>query len=227
MLITADYAQALAEAGLTSAFISLLSHRADTHDALTLLEGSFEKCLQGIDHLLTAGVRVTLNPVVAHATQTDIADYIDFVAQRLPQIRSISLSAVQPHGRAGRNDGPELLPDYAVLRRHIPRAIERAQFHGIELLNPYCGVPLCVGWVHEIEKSVEAIEARQGGWRPTPGIENQGDKIQGEPCSLCAVRTRCGGAWRTYWDVRNGSGIAPRCALQPLGTKPLLMMEHR
>ena len=209
VLITEDYARALVEAGLTSAFISLLSHRAEAHDGLTLLEGSFEKCVQGIDHLLAVGVRVTLNPVVAYETQTDIADYIDFVAQRLPGIRSISLSAVQPHGRAGRDNGPELLPDYAILRRHIPKAIERAQFHDIELLNPYCGVPLCVGWVKEIDKSVEAIEALQGGWRPTPGVHNQGDKIQGEPCQLCAVRTRCGGAWRAYWDVRKGSGIAP------------------
>ena len=209
VLIDADYAEALKNAGLTSAFISLLSHEAEAHEELTLLPGSFERCIAGIDHLLSAGIRVTLNPVVAHRTQAGIADFIDFVAARLPRVRSISLSAVQPHGRAGRDDGPSLLPDYAVLKTIIPEARRRARAHGIELLNPYCGVPLCIGWSDDTERSVEAFEASQGGWRPTPGIENQGDKIQGEPCTHCALRTRCGGAWRAYWDVRAGSGIEP------------------
>ena len=64
------------------------------------LEGAFGRCLAGIDALLDAGVRVALNPVTAACTQARVADYVDFVAARLPRVRSISLSAVQPHGRA-------------------------------------------------------------------------------------------------------------------------------
>jgi MoaA/NifB/PqqE/SkfB family radical SAM enzyme len=215
VLIDTAYAAELADAGLTSAFISLLSHEAKAHDGLTLLEGSFERCIRGIDALISAGIRVALNPVLALETQAGIAEYVDFVAHRLPGVKSISLSAVQPHGRAGRGYGPELLPDYAVLREVIPRARERALAHGIELLNPYCGVPLCVGWSDDPEHSVEAFEALQGGWRPTPGVENQGDKIQGDPCTLCALRTRCGGAWRAYWELRDGSGIEPPLRASP------------
>ena len=216
VLIDTDYARELAEAGLTSAFISLLAHEADAHDRLTLLDGSFERCLRGIDALNSAGIRVTLNPVIALETQDSLVDYVDFVARRLPDVRSISLSTVQPHGRAGRGDGTELLPDYAVLRDVIPQARARAKANGVELLNPYCGVPLCIGWADDPEHSVEAFEGSQGGWRPTPGIENRGDKVQGAPCTLCALRTRCGGAWRAYWELRSGRGIeAPLRAASP------------
>ena len=213
VLIDETYARELAEAGLTSAFVSFLSHVPAHHDVLAGLEGAFERCLRGMDALLAEGVRVTLNPVIALATQELVPDYIDFVAARLPGVRSISLSAVQPHGRGAQN--LELLPDYAVLAAVVPEARRRAQAHGIELLNPYCGLPACIGWDDALDRSVEAIEAELGGWQATPGVENVGDKRQDAPCRACALRTRCGGAWHAYWDVRGGSGIGAPIALVP------------
>lgn len=215
VLIDAEYARDLAAAGLTSAFVSLLSDVPELHDALAGLEGAFGRCVDGIDALLAEGVRVTLNPVTALATQDRLPSYVDFVAERLPGVRSISVSAVQPHGRAVAN-AAELLPDYAVLAPAVRGARERAEAHGIELLNPYCGLPLCVGWEDGLDRSVEAIEATLGGWRDTPGIENQGDKRHGGPCRGCALRPRCGGAWHAYWDLRGGSGIrAPIALVRP------------
>jgi pyruvate-formate lyase-activating enzyme len=210
VLIDDPYARLLAEAGLTSAFVSLLSDVPALHDQLAGLEGAFPRCLRGIDALLAHGVRVTLNPVTAHVTEARVADYVRFVARRLPGVRSISLSAVQPHGRAGQVDRiGELLPDYAVLAGVIPEARAAAEAAGIELLNPYCGLPLCVGWTDDPVRCVEAVEAAGGGWQVTPGIENTGDKRHGEPCWTCAWRTRCGGAWQAYWSVRGGRGIHP------------------
>lgn len=206
-LITPEYAAEMADAGLTSAFVSLLSHVPELHDDLAGLAGAYPKCLDGIDNLINAGVRVTLNPVTARTTQHLVADYLDFVAERLPDVRFISMSAVQPHGRA--REYLDLLPDYAVLSGSIREARARAEVHGIELVNPYCGLPLCIGWDDDPDHSVEAFEATGGGWKRTPGIENLGDKSQGAPCTTCAVRTRCGGAWHAYWQVRDGSGIVP------------------
>jgi MoaA/NifB/PqqE/SkfB family radical SAM enzyme len=210
VLIDAEYAAALAEAGLTSAFISLLSHVAEHHDALAGLPGAFTRCIAGIQALLSAGIRVTLNPVTARRTQHLVADYIDFIASDLPGVRSISLSAVQPHGRAAHD--PDLLPDYSVLATHIREARARAAHHGIELINPYCGLPLCVGWEDGLDTSVEAIEAATGGWEDKPGIDNQGNKRHGPACRRCALRTRCGGAWHAVWDARSGAGIQPPVA---------------
>ena len=214
-LIDDRYAEQLAEAGVTSAFVSLLSHVPEHHDALAGLDGAFPKCLRGIDALLDHGIRVTLNPVTASLTEELVADFVDFVAERLPRVTFISMSAVQPHGRA-RHDVSGLLPDYAVLGRTIRQARVRAEAHGIDLVNPYCGLPLCVGWSDDPEQSVEAIEAQGGGWQRTPGLDNLGNKRHGAPCHRCAVRTRCGGAWHAYWDVRGGSGIhAPVEVVEP------------
>lgn len=215
VLIDDAYAAELAEAGVTSAFVSLLSHVPEHHDALAGLQGAFPRCVAGIDAMLAHGIRVTLNPVTASLTQGLVADYVDFVAERLPGVRFISMSAVQPHGRAA-HDVADLLPDYAVLDATIREARERAAGHGLELVNPYCGLPLCIGWDDARECSVEAFEAEGGGWRRTRGLDNVGNKRHGEPCRTCALRTRCGGAWHAYWDVRGGSGIhAPAITVEP------------
>ena len=217
VLLDTQYARELAAAGLTSAFVSLLSHVPEHHDELAGLAGAFTRCIAGIDALLDAGIPVTLNPVVARQTQTLLPQYVHFVADRLPGVSSISLSAVQPHGRAGRDGRAEdLLPDYAVLGPAVTEARRIATDRGLSMVNPYCGLPLCVGWDDDPGRSVEAIEADAGGWRTTPGVENTGDKHHGAPCRRCALRPRCGGAWRAYWQVRAGSGLrAPILLVSP------------
>jgi hypothetical protein len=114
------------------------------------------------------------------------------------------MSAVQPHGRAREN--LHLLPDYDVLSIHIREAREIANSMGIELLNPYCGLPLCVGWEDGLSVSVEAIEATIQS--TAQGIDNHGNKSHGRACMDCALRNRCGGAWHAVWETRDGRGIA-------------------
>ncbi len=218
VLIDDGYAAALADAGLTGGFVSLLSHEPALHDQLAGLDGAFADCMRGIRALTGHGVHVVLNPVIATQTQQLIAEYVDFVAAELPAVEGISLSAVQPHGRAARN--LDLLPDYAVLADEVPRARRRADHHGVRLLNPYCGLPLCVGWADHSERSVEANEAaaRRRGISDAgapPGLDNAGNKAHGAACFDCALRSRCGGAWHAYWDHRGGSGIAPPARVAP------------
>ena len=144
ILLDDSYVLELKAAGLTSAFVSFLSHVPEHHDSLAGLAGAYQKCLDGIDALLHAGIPVTLNPVIARDTQHLVEDYVSFVAERFARVHAISFSAVQPHGRAASN--LELLPDYAVLKSMMPKAIRKARENGIKPLNPYCGLPLCIGW---------------------------------------------------------------------------------
>ncbi len=202
-LINPKYAAELASRGVTSAFVSLLGHTADLHDHLAGLNGAFDKCLAGIDALLDAGIRVALNPVTAVTTQDHLDDYVAFVAARFPRIRSISLSAVQPHGRGANN--VELMPDYSRLHASVQRAQAVAEANRIELLNPYCGLPLCVGWEENLGNSVEAIESLAP--HNPQGVDNHGNKRHGPACIDCGLRSRCGGAWHAYWDLRSGTGI--------------------
>lgn len=210
ILIDQKYAEALKEAGLTSAFVSLLSDQAEFHDELVKVENAFEKCITGIHALLEQDIWVTLNPVITKKTESRIVDYIDFVGNEFPKIKTISLSAVQPHGRAEKNWN--LLPDYEVLATLVPKAIAKAEEHNIELLNPYCGLPICVGWTGDLEHCVERVDRNK---KFRPNIRNQGNKSKRSPCLWCSHRILCGGVWHQYWEKREGSGISPPFTIVP------------
>lgn len=206
MLIDDEYALELAEAGVTSAFVPLLSHLPETHDHLMGVTGAYAGCLAGIDALLGAGIDVRLNPVTVKQTETLVPDYVDFVSRRFPSIHFVSLSVMQPHGRAA--DNLALLPHYSRLRPAIAQARRLATLRGIEMVNPYCGVPICIGWSDALEKCVEAVQAVEARVQPM-GLRNRGNKSHGEPCRKCAFRSLCGGAWHAYWVHRKGDGIDP------------------
>lgn len=209
VLIDTQYAQQLKEAGLTSSFISLLSHDPQLHDQGTLLEGSFVKCLQGIQALIDVGIEVTLNPVITSATQNGILEYLRFVHEQFPQIKTISLSVVQPHGRA--NEDMTLLPNYALLKDIIPKAIALSQEFNIALINPYCGLPLCIGWDNHLQNSVEA----QNEPHRAINLQNDHNKSKHRKCFFCLYHHRCGGAWHDYWDYWKGQGIQPPKEMTP------------
>ena len=193
VLVDQGYANELATAGLTSAFVSLLSHEPAHHDTLAGLEGAFPRCVAGIQALLGAGVAVTLNPVFASTTQHTVVDYVRWVKASLPGVQHISLSAVQPHGRGARN--LHLLPDYAVLGPQVAQA----RHEGLTVLNPFCGLPLCAGWSDQVDQAL-----REAG----PTLQNEGNKSHGRPCVDCTLRPSCPGAWHAYWTERRGSGLA-------------------
>lgn len=222
ILIDAEYANNLAQAGVGSAFVSLLSETSTIHDQLTGVVGSFEKCVRGIQNLLAANISVTLNPVLSSLSQHRLLEYIEFVHQTFPSITTISLSAIQPHGRAASNWN--LLPDYQVLRDSIPTALERAQSHNIQILNPYCGLPLCIGWKDNLDNCVEVFERNDTNdlSDDKPNIQNHGNKSKGIPCTWCVYRSKCGGAWHGYWQHKQGSGIlAPKTMVPPWKTTQL------
>ncbi|MDA8132213.1 MAG: radical SAM protein [Elusimicrobia bacterium] len=192
-------AAAAARAGATSAFVSLHSHSARVHDGITGVPGSHALCLKGIDNLLACGLEVILNPVLCSRNYRGAARYIDFVSRRFPAVRTVSLSVVQPRGRAKAD--PRLVPDYAALSPYVEAALSLAEKKGLVVNNPVCGLPLCVGGWHErTERCVEAALGRTSR-------RSDAGKVFPPLCSGCRVRDYCGGVWPEYLEIHGVSGL--------------------
>ena len=184
----------LREAGLTQAFVGLHSHIPKVHDFLVQSPGAFADCLQGTRNLLEAGVEVTLNPVVTVVNYLKLASFMEFIHESLPGVISVSLSVVQPHGRAWKNR--VLLPRYGVLSSFIEQAVEKAEGLGLMVNNPFCGLPLCIGgWHKRLYRNVEYCEAQMG---QSPG---DGQKFHPEVCRPCDLKSHCGGVWKEYPEI--------------------------
>jgi len=109
--ITAEMAAELKRLAVFDVEISVYSPRAEVHDFVTGVPGSFERTMQAIGYLRAACVPVTIKTVAMSVNQADLAEYPAFAASLGAQFR-FDLGGLMP--REGFDRTPEALnPDSA------------------------------------------------------------------------------------------------------------------
>jgi radical SAM protein with 4Fe4S-binding SPASM domain len=78
--MTAELARALRQHVVLEVEVSLYSTRSDVHDFVTGVKGSFERTVRGVRNLHEAGVSVLVKTPVLSLNQTELDEYIAFVA---------------------------------------------------------------------------------------------------------------------------------------------------
>lgn len=203
----------LKKSGLTSLFVSLHSHKEAHHDQMMGHRGAFKKTLRGIKHALKAGLEVVLNPVITCYNYQDLPDYMAFVKKELSGIEGMSLSVVQPRGRAFGDK--KLVPSCRMIDPFVRRALSWAFKNGMRINNPYCGLPLCIGgWHYYLRFCVEYCENSlllEGGCFSSR--VNQ-DKAKAPQCMSCVLKNFCNGVWKEY------AALYPLSDLKPLKKIP-------
>jgi len=208
--LSRDRARSLARAGLDRALISLHSRQAAIHDRLMGHDGAHRAAVAGAQALLEADVALSFNYVLTRVNAEGLAEDLLWLHRRFLGLTHVSLSTVQPHGRAqGRTD---LVPRYPEIADRVREALAEADRVGLLVNNPYCGLPICMGWERHVDRCAEASEAgarRAGGRRAPLGLINRGDKDYVPACAGCADRPRCGGVWKEYLRLYGADDIAP------------------
>jgi radical SAM protein with 4Fe4S-binding SPASM domain len=132
-------ADALAEAGLDSAQLSLEGPTAEVHDALVGKPGAFRQLWAGLERLRDRGVRVHTNTTVGQKNAPHVEAVVDLVAER--GLSRLSMNLVIPCGTARRDPG--LPVRYSDAGAIVQRARARAEARGIQLVW-YSPLPLCL-----------------------------------------------------------------------------------
>ncbi|HON88034.1 MAG TPA: radical SAM protein [Spirochaetia bacterium] len=138
-LITKNRAHALYRAGLRTAQISLESIDAKTHDYLTGTPGSFEKTIQGIEHLLSAGISVQTNTTVTACNKEIVREIPQFVKSL--GINRMSMNLYIPAGTENYRD--ELAVSYTACAELLPTLQKAAYSAGVQFFW-YSPLPLCL-----------------------------------------------------------------------------------
>lgn len=209
LLADNSYVIDLKKAGLTNAFVALHSSSAAIHDSLMGIKGVFNMCVRGIHNLISSDIKVTLNPVLTSRNYLGLPEYINFVKRTFPKIKSISLSVVQPHGRAAKNIN--LMPRYRIIDPYVRKALSLAEDNGLILNNPYCGLPLCIGgWDKYLERCVEYSVNHLNLESAVDSVcSSNGDKVKGACCFDCSLNKYCNGVWKEYAAIYSFSDLKP------------------
>ncbi len=193
------FAEALREAGLTNAQVSLHGPDGAISDRLTAAPGTHARTLKGVDNLLRTGVRVLLNHLVFKDNCHLLGDFVELAEARWGAWRDQLV--IQFH--SPRNE----FQDRAEGLRHIARyseyvvglraAIDRARALGFTVhdLQDPTGIPsLCVLGGDETYLGPILAQAE----RPRLHAWESEWLTRVEACNTCDVKTACMGVPRHY-----------------------------
>lgn len=200
-------AEALAEAGVERAMVSLHGSTAAISDAITAAPGTFAKTLAGLDALLRTSIHVRLNFVFCQGNLEDFPRFVDFVAQRWPGLCGTSaadvgvvFSFVASHTDVVPRSAA-LIPRFSAIMPALTEGLARARARGLRVsgFDSMCGLPLCLV-PEEHRSSVSSTVGPDAGG---------GEFVKDARCATCAETERCFGVRRGYAELYGTGEIRP------------------
>ncbi|TSA45274.1 radical SAM protein [bacterium] len=206
-----NFVKTLKKAGLDKAFVAFHSYVPEIHDYLVGRKGAYADCLAGIKNLVAEKIKVDLNPVVTSRSYKELPGYIRFVKKEMPEVKRVSLSVIQPRGRAWNNRN--LVPRYGLISPYVKKTLELGKQMGIEIFNPYCGLPFCMGnWWKYLNNCAEFTEKHLGCNQLNfvkTNVCPPDYKIKACQCLVCDLERFCNGVWKEYAEIHSLSDLKP------------------
>lgn len=232
-----EFVQALAQAGLDSAQVSLEAGDAPTHDLVVGRKGAFERTVRGIRNLRAAGIRVHTNTTINRQNRGALHGLIDLVASLGSEHLSMNM-VIRTGDAVGQPD-----IGYAEIGPLVLDLKRRAEDKGLKFVW-YSPVPFCLfnpaayGLGSPACSAADGLLsiAPDGGVLPCSSFEQGVGNLLREDfadvwqrraarywrdkeflppgCRACEYADLCCGACPLYWDERKTlAEIAPH--LQP------------
>jgi MoaA/NifB/PqqE/SkfB family radical SAM enzyme len=198
LLAREEFVRQAIDAGVSLFIVSLHSHTADSHDALTHSAGGFQKTLVGIQNAKKLGVRVRTNTVVTAQSAVYLIDIARLACEL--RVDHLNFSNFHPVGSSMFALGatlPRLSDTRPYLLQAIAYALEMGKAVTLEGF-PYCSVSEYMNL--RLDNDDRNIKMLMRGMV----IENYDKfmdaqmRIFGPPCDNCSVRTLCGGLYPEY-----------------------------
>lgn len=199
-LASRELCDAVVDAGVGEAFVSLHGATAEVSDAVTHAPGTFAKTVVGIDHLTARGVNVVLNFVICETNLHELPAYVTLVADRWPDA-SVNVSFVAPSTDVVPRER-EFIPRYTDAIPHLAAAFAVARQREVRLVGfeSMCGIPLCL-----VPSEIEAYFALG---TVDPGYD-RGEFVYPPACEGCELRGRCFGVRRGYVELHGAAELHP------------------
>jgi molybdenum cofactor biosynthesis enzyme MoaA/predicted dehydrogenase len=192
---------ALVAAGLTHAFVSLHAHDEELSRQSTQKVGDFARTVQGIKHLVDAGVETALNHVITARNYPYLIRYVEFVHREFGGKVNISFAFVTPQFKA--LDNIDVMPRLSLVMPHLKRALYRALELGQSFtIGSRQGIPFC--FLDEFRAWSDGLKLSNAAM-----AEDSPQKQRAPACDECRFSDHCTGLWRPYVAQYGFSELRP------------------
>jgi pyruvate-formate lyase-activating enzyme len=192
--------EALTDAGVDVAFVSLHGSTTKISDAVTMAPGTFELTLAGLDAVQASSIALRINFVFCELNRHDFANVVSLVAERWPKAQ-LSVSFIAPSTDLVPRDR-SLVPRYSDVLPEMARGLRLAHELGVPVsgFESMCGLPLCL-IPSEMQSALTFAEIPDG--------LDRGEFEKPEPCAACDLGARCYGVRRGYAELYGTDELRP------------------
>ncbi len=214
-LTNGQLAKQLAEAGLTSALVSLHGPSAQVHDKIVGFKGGFTETVSGLHALHQQGIQLSSNTVITRENVAYLPAIVQFIADEIPELQTICFSYPQITGGA-HTYFHEIVPRLSITTVYLLKAIPIAHKNDI-----WCWVsdfPLC-GLSGYEEHSADVVPRRAMGTDPSQsngkeriqdyGILLRQSKTKPPICVDCDLSPICLGIDTHYFEIYGSEELKP------------------
>ena len=181
----------------------------ESHDAVTLRPGSFERLVTGMEYVASLGQDVTINMCVNEHSYRALPHYRELLEKY--KVRQLHIDQVRPSDAGDRTMDyfKEIMPRYSEMAPYFAKMLERIDEwdsdYDVNLGNyPYCQLP---EWAHKIHH-----DGQKTFTYPADGHGNfcdpfdkyptkRHDKSHAPGCKGCVFKKQCNGVFDTYAEM--------------------------
>ncbi len=206
----------LLESGLNDITVSIHGHRADIHDALTGVPGSFDETWRGISNLNELvgdfSYKFSLSTVVNKINLRYLAEMVEVFFSQNVAVASFKTPRIAGRSLKFLDRIVAPLPDVAdAVRSVIDGAEDKLPRFSSRALRCFSGIPYCLMYGYEMYVGVDEVVL--GLFKrdtSTQRIENMADTFKRAECAACAYDGICYGVEKEYTDRFGWEAFKPR-----------------
>ena len=168
--------------GKFKACIAIYSHKAEVHDFISGVDGSWLETVKGIKELLKRGIPVELRVIVEKANYRDLEETAKFIGKELNGVFRVVFINLKYSGNAFINRD-KIFVSYSYATPFVERAVDVLEKEGVSVKLfhfPFCTID---------EKY----------WPHVSGVTKEPKELALlKKCTECAMRKECPRIWKTY-----------------------------
>ena len=209
-----DLVMKLKNSGVDCFLISLHSHTKEGQEKISGIKGNFDKTIKGIRNSLEQGIMVNLVYVIYLDNYKYLADYVDFVNEKLEGIRHINFVFIKPN-----DEDPQkvkhMIPKLTEIEPYLIKALEQCNSKKINFT--VANVPLCFMKDYE-DHNCQASELKEisgknqfNKWMKNRLENKELDEYgyKDEICSECSKNDICIGLIKEYAELYGTGELKP------------------
>ena len=217
-----DFAKKVIDAGLSELYFSIHGHKAEIHDYLTQVPGSFKELLKGIDNIKALGFfRIGCHVTVVKQNYKFLPQISELIFKL--GIRSVEFLYVNPSIGGAKRYFKKLMPRISTAAPYIKRCLDFGKKHNIQDWG-ISHVPMCYfkGYEQQINKpderktkdGIKTIESQyfvngsRSILKKTPHISVT-ERVKTKKCQSCIYNSDCLGLWKEYLKQWGDKELVP------------------